>query len=285
MRSAQVEEAEGPKALVTVGSGKFFSNGLDLDHLGANPNDLQPYLFRVHSLFTRILSMPCATVAAQNGHTFAAGAMLAICHDHRVMREDRGYWCLPEVDLGMPFTDGMNALIPARLPPMTAHEAMVTGRRYSGTEALAAGIVNELAAEDQVLPRADRGGAVAGGARPAPASPASAPTSTPTSSPTSRAPSAADPADDRVGQRAFAGSRTLATSSSSWLLRVSTSNARHSTTRRSTPCGGVLLDHLGRDRVEVGADGEDDVVAAAAVVAEDRVEAAERLRQVRRAGG
>src|SRR6478735_6287039 len=148
-----VDQAEGPKAMVLAGTGKFFSNGLDLDHLGANPNDMGPYLFRVHSLFTRILTLPCATVAAQNGHTFAAGAMLAICHDHRVMREDRGYWCLPEVDLGMPFTDGMNALIPARIPPMTAHEAMVTGRRYTGADALAAGIVNELAAEDQVLPR------------------------------------------------------------------------------------------------------------------------------------
>lgn len=150
----QVEDEEGPKALVTTGTGKFFSNGLDLDYLGANPSDLTSYLFRVHSLFTRILSMPCATVAAQNGHTFAAGAMLAICHDHRVMREDRGYWCLPEVDLGMPFTDGMNALVPALLPSRTAHEAMVTGRRYTGAEALAAGIVNELAADDAVLPRA-----------------------------------------------------------------------------------------------------------------------------------
>ncbi len=149
-----IEGAEGPRALVTVGAGKFFSNGLDLDHVGANPDDLLPYLARVHALFARVLSLPCATVAAMNGHTFAAGAMLAICHDHRVMREDRGYWCLPEVDLDMPFTDGMNALIPARIPLMTAHEAMVTGRRYTGTDALAAGIVHELAAEDQVLPRA-----------------------------------------------------------------------------------------------------------------------------------
>ena len=149
-----VEEAEGHKALVTTGTGKFFSNGLDLDYLGEHPSDLTSYLFRVHGLFTRILSMPCATVAAQNGHTFAAGAMLAICHDRRVMREDRGYWCLPEVDLNMPFTDGMNALTPARIPPMTAHEAMVTGRRYTGAEALAAGIVDEVAPEDQVLPRA-----------------------------------------------------------------------------------------------------------------------------------
>jgi enoyl-CoA hydratase/carnithine racemase len=70
------------------------------------------------------------------------------------MRDDRGYWCLPEVDLGMTFTEGMNALIPARIPPMAAHEAMVTGRRYTGADALAAGIVNEVAAEDDVLPRA-----------------------------------------------------------------------------------------------------------------------------------
>lgn len=150
----QVEQAEGPRALVTVGAGKFFSNGLDLDHLGANPDDLVPYLARVHALFARILSLPCATVAALNGHTFAAGAMLAICHDHRVMRADRGYWCLPEVDLGMPFTPGMNALIPAMVPARTAHEAMVTGRRYAADEALAAGIVHEVTSEDQVLARA-----------------------------------------------------------------------------------------------------------------------------------
>lgn len=149
-----LEAAEGPRALVLTGTGKFFSNGLDLDHLGANPNDLIPYLFRVHALFARLLSLPCPTVAALNGHTFAAGAMTSICFDHRIMREDRGYWCLPEVDLGMPFTEGMNALIPALVPARTAHEAMLTGRRYSGADALAGGIVDELAAEADVLPKA-----------------------------------------------------------------------------------------------------------------------------------
>jgi enoyl-CoA hydratase/carnithine racemase len=149
-----VAAAEGPQALVVTGTGKFFSNGLDLDHLGAHPEDLVPYLGRVHGLFARLLELPCPTVGALNGHTFAAGAMLAICLDHRVMRSDRGYWCLPEVDLGMPFTAGMNALIPARIPAMAAHEAMVTGRRYAADEALAAGIVQATAPEDEVLARA-----------------------------------------------------------------------------------------------------------------------------------
>lgn len=144
----EVEGSDGPRALVTTGTGKYWSNGLDLDGMG---DDVVGYVGRVQALMARVLSLPCATVAALNGHTFAAGAMLSLAHDARVMRADRGWWCLPEVDLGMPFTPGMNALIPARLPAVTAHEAMVTGRRYTGGEALAAGIVSGLAEEDRVV--------------------------------------------------------------------------------------------------------------------------------------
>ncbi|HMJ79218.1 MAG TPA: enoyl-CoA hydratase/isomerase family protein [Iamia sp.] len=147
----EVESTEGPRALVTTGTGKYFSNGLDLDGVG---DDLVAYVARVQALMARVLALPCATVAAGNGHVFAAGAMLSLCHDIRTMRADRGWWCLPEVDLGMPFTPGMNALIPARLPATTAHEAMVTGRRYTGPEALAAGIVSGLSDEDRVVPDA-----------------------------------------------------------------------------------------------------------------------------------
>ena len=32
----EAEAMEGPKALVTTGSGKFYSNGLDLDHMGSD---------------------------------------------------------------------------------------------------------------------------------------------------------------------------------------------------------------------------------------------------------
>jgi len=154
---AVLEEIEGgddPVALVLTGSGKFFSNGLDLEYMGANPDEAQAVLARVHALFGRVLALDVPTVAALNGHAFAAGAMLALSCDLVVMRSDRGYFCLPEADLGLPFTPGMNALITARLSPPAAHRAMVTGHRFPGTEALAAGIAAELAAEDEVLDRA-----------------------------------------------------------------------------------------------------------------------------------
>ena len=137
----EVEKADGPRALVTTASGKFYSNGLDLDWLGANPGAHDDYLASVHALLARMLILPVVTVAAVQGHCFAAGAMFSLAHDLRVMRADRGYWCLPEADIGLPFTPGMSALIQARLAPQVAHEAMVTARRYGGHAALAAGQV------------------------------------------------------------------------------------------------------------------------------------------------
>ncbi|MGW1616915.1 enoyl-CoA hydratase-related protein [Streptomyces sp. NPDC002285] len=146
----EVEKAEGPRALVTAATGKIYSNGLDLDWLFAHADQYQDYVVSVHGLLARMLRLPVITVAALQGHTFAAGAMLSLAHDFRVMRADRGFWCLPEADINIPFTPAMSALIQARLAPQTAHEAMVTARRYSGHDALAAGIVDHAVDEKAV---------------------------------------------------------------------------------------------------------------------------------------
>ena len=147
----EVEATEGPKAVVTTGEGKFYSNGLDLDYMAANPDAAESNLAEVHALFARVLAFPAPIVAAVQGHAFAAGAMLTLAHDFIVMRADRGYFCLPEVDLGIPFTAGMNALIRSRLPIATAHEVMTTARRYGGEDARAAGIVAATAGEGEVV--------------------------------------------------------------------------------------------------------------------------------------
>ncbi len=146
----EVERADGPRALVTTATGKFFSNGLDLDWLGAHPDRYEGYVRDVHALLARVLALPVITVAALQGHVFAAGAMLSLAHDLRVMRADRGFWCLPEADIAIPFTPAMSALIQARLAPQTAHEAMTTARRYGGGDARTAGIVDHAVAEDAV---------------------------------------------------------------------------------------------------------------------------------------
>jgi enoyl-CoA hydratase/carnithine racemase len=150
----EVEKGPQPAALVTTATGKHYSLGLDLDWIFAHPESQMAYVMSVQDLLARLLTLPMVTVAAIPGHVFAGGAMLSLAHDLRVMRADRGFWCLPEADINLPFTPGMSALIQARLTPQAAHEAMVTARRYGGTDAAACHIVDHAVPADAVLPTA-----------------------------------------------------------------------------------------------------------------------------------
>ncbi|HWI42233.1 MAG TPA: enoyl-CoA hydratase-related protein [Nocardioides sp.] len=143
-----------PAPLVVTATGKFFSNGLDLDWVGAHPEEFTSYVARVQALLARMLTLPVPTVTALNGHAFGGGAMLALATDWRVMREDRGFFCLPEVDIRIPFTPGMAALVQAKTSARTAVDAMTTGARFGGPDALAAGIIDATASEAELLDRA-----------------------------------------------------------------------------------------------------------------------------------
>ena len=148
----QVAAMDGRPAAVLTGEDKFFSNGLDLEWMGSvDPTDAKASVERTMRLFARILTSPFGVVAAINGHCFAAGAMMALACDGRVMREDRGFFCLPEVDINMVFLPGMSALVACRLSPIAAHEAMLTGARFAAPEAMELGIVDAVAPADEVI--------------------------------------------------------------------------------------------------------------------------------------
>ena len=144
----------GVGGLVTTASGKFYSNGLDLDWVSAHADLMSWYVGRVHALLAKVLTLPIPTAAAVVGHAFGAGAMLAMAHDFRVMRDDRGFFCFPEVDIRIPFTPGMAALIQAKLTPQAQVASMTTGRRFGGLDAAAVGIVDATAGEGAVSPAA-----------------------------------------------------------------------------------------------------------------------------------
>lgn len=143
--------SDGAQGLVTTAGGKFYSNGLDLEWLGTHTDQGQWYIGRVHQLLARMLTLPLPTAAAVVGHAFGAGAMLAVAHDFRVMRADRGYFCFPEVDIRIPFNPGMAALIQSKLAPRAAVASMTTGRRFSGPDAEWFGIVDSACPEDAVI--------------------------------------------------------------------------------------------------------------------------------------
>jgi enoyl-CoA hydratase/carnithine racemase len=147
----EVAQAPAPRALVIAAEGKFWSNGLDLDWLQSSGSALEDLVAPVQQLFAQVLEADFPTVAAIQGHCYAAGAMLALAADVRIMREDRGFLCFPEVDIKMSFTVGMNALLTSKLSAQTAHQAMAFARRYTGPTAVEAGIVDATASETELL--------------------------------------------------------------------------------------------------------------------------------------
>jgi enoyl-CoA hydratase/carnithine racemase len=148
----EVGASRGPAALVTVGAGKHYSNGLDLDRLlASDPEDARLFFRALFASWARLLTLPMVTVAAVNGHAFGAGALLSLAHDRRVMRAERGWWCMPEAEHGWHLQPAMTGLLRRRLSPATAHEVIVLARRYTGPEALAAGIVDAVAPGDHAV--------------------------------------------------------------------------------------------------------------------------------------
>ncbi len=151
----EVESSKEATALVTVGEGKFYSNGLDLQWMSQQSRDeAMAFVADMLLVFARLLEFPLPTVAAMNGHAFAAGGMMTLAHDYRIMRGDRGYFCLPEIDIEIPLTHGMAALIKQKLGGDLLRDCVLQGLRIGGEEACRRGLVDDAVAEDQVLPTA-----------------------------------------------------------------------------------------------------------------------------------
>eukprot|EP00117_Sycon_ciliatum_P043794 scpid83356/ scgid31662/ Fatty acid oxidation complex subunit alpha; Enoyl-CoA hydratase/3-hydroxybutyryl-CoA epimerase; 3-hydroxyacyl-CoA dehydrogenase len=129
--------------LVTSGKGRFYSNGIDLNWLGTQDSQGQKeFVALVQHSLARFLEFPLVTVAAVNGHAFAAGGMLALAHDGRVMSSKRGWLSMPEVFLQLPFRPGMLELLRCKVP-LTAHrDFIVLGHRFTAERAKQAGLVD-----------------------------------------------------------------------------------------------------------------------------------------------
>ncbi len=140
----EVEASNGPAGLVVTAQGKFFSNGL-VPELFVEPE----YSAAYQHLVARFLVSPVPSVCAINGHCYAGGLLLALACDERYARSERGFLCLPETSIKVPFTSGLAALAMARLAPHVAHTAMVLSQRYDAVTAAKAGIV------DGAIPEAD----------------------------------------------------------------------------------------------------------------------------------
>ena len=140
------------EVILITGTDKNFSQGLDLDYLMSvgNPGEAMAFLRDCMHMVGRLLVAPVPVVAAINGHAFGLGAMITLASDYKVMREDRGYFCLPEADLGMTLTGRMNALVCNKLDGRVLRDVLLTGRRIGAADAVAMGIIDAAAPSEEI---------------------------------------------------------------------------------------------------------------------------------------
>ncbi len=146
----EIEKDEGPGALITSSKDpKFFSNGLDLEWMQApekHPEGGDREVFGEEFMFLmgRIITLSIPTICNINGHAFGAGFMLALSHDVRIMREDRGFLCANEMQLGLKIPRPELALFRHKIPANSFFETVQLSKRWTGLSAYEAGIVQGI---------------------------------------------------------------------------------------------------------------------------------------------
>jgi len=156
----EIEAESKVNALVTTSShDKIWSNGIDLDWLlpalqKEGEGLMDRFRCTMFTLFRRVLTFPMPTIAAMNGHAFAGGAFLSFAHDFRFMRSDRGWLCLPEVDLGIPLGQVFLAFSKRVLPMHLLEEMEYTGRRLTAAECESYHIIRKACPLDQLMAEA-----------------------------------------------------------------------------------------------------------------------------------
>jgi enoyl-CoA hydratase/carnithine racemase len=159
-----------PGVLITTsGIQKFFSNGLDLEKAMTMEGFFPNYLFKLfrrlltwvtHNFFLYRLTLtlaenkryPFPTVALVNGHAFAGGFMTAMYHDYRVQNPSRGFLSMNEIFLGVGLRTEMSVIFLDKVAShATRRSIIVEGKRFSGPEALGAGLVDALGGLDEAV--------------------------------------------------------------------------------------------------------------------------------------
>lgn len=136
----EIEDDQDIKALVLTSSDpKNFSLGVDLKWFfeqaqAADYDAISKWLFANGEVFKTMMMAPFPTIAAITGHAFGNGAMLAGSCDYRFMRGDRGFICLPEINLGIQFAPSMLAWMRSIIPEHLFRKMIFSGEKIGAAE-------------------------------------------------------------------------------------------------------------------------------------------------------
>lgn len=140
------------RVIVLTGGEQFFVAGADIKEF-ASASPIEMYRRHTEYLWEAISRCPKPVIAAVNGVALGGGCELAM-HCDMIVAGESARFAQPEVKLGlMPGAGGTQRLVRA-VGKFQAMRIALTGCMVKAPEALAMGMLSEVVADDQTLPRA-----------------------------------------------------------------------------------------------------------------------------------
>ena len=146
------EELDGSgwcRAIVLASEGRHFCAGLDF--AGNAGQDIAA----LYDAALRLFSAPLPVVAAVQGAAIGGGCGLALSADFRVATP-RSRFSANFARLGFHHGFALTVTLPAAVGRQAATDLLLTGRRVGGEQALALGLCDRLADEDDLMARGPR---------------------------------------------------------------------------------------------------------------------------------
>lgn len=130
-------------ALITTAEGKFFSNGYDIDWTTTPINQMIRMDDKLKSVASDFITLPMPTIAAVSGHASAAGFALAMCHDYILMRRDRGFLYMSELDIRRVIPSWFTVLIKSKIGAGAARrDVILKAPKLTADKALELGMID-----------------------------------------------------------------------------------------------------------------------------------------------
>lgn len=152
----EIEADDAVRGVVVAGTpGNFFSSGMDIPYvMGLEADAIRVFFKELFTFFHRAFLFPKPVVAAINGHVVASALAFSMCLDYRVMQKENAVCAFPEIDVSIIPPSGCLAMVKYVIGERMTDLAFLSGRKFDGPAALAAGMVDELADQKVILDRA-----------------------------------------------------------------------------------------------------------------------------------
>jgi len=150
---AAMADDDAVRCVVLTGEGRAFSAGSNIREFEVSTEWIEGARVTEAALNECIANSPVPVIAACNGITLGGGAVLALACDMRVAAASATFG-FPEVKLGAMAGATGTQRLPQLVGVGHALRLMLTGRTIDAAEALRIGLVEEVVADEELMPRA-----------------------------------------------------------------------------------------------------------------------------------